>query len=303
MSLPTPHLEKLNATLQNDKLPHSERSRVEAAIERYSKWISSLSNVEGDSDTIIEKMVNLLDEYKHYIDMDLIFDSPNDFLYRQKGQLKLDNSIIEEFLPWLINPSVIPELADDITSGPTTCFSSIYFSSKLDFPTRGGGMHIRSKAQDFALSRKLFIKTSHNPDFSDPADGETYIAYIAIEVKTNLDKTMFQEACATAHDVNSVVSGAKYFLLCEWLDMTPLSTAPTDIDEILILRCAKRLSSNIRKNFSSKDGRQKNRDGFENFLKTNPFKVEVFKRIVNHIKGVLDDDDPNEEDVLVHGFF
>src|SRR5258707_5790168 len=44
------------------------------------------------------------------------------------------------------------------------------------------------------------------------------------------DKTMFQEACATAHDTKSAVAGAKYYLLCEWLDMTPVSTAPTDID-------------------------------------------------------------------------
>lgn len=36
--------------------------------------------------------------------LDLIFDNLSDFLYRQKGQLKLDNSIIEEFLPWLLAP-------------------------------------------------------------------------------------------------------------------------------------------------------------------------------------------------------
>ena len=53
---------------------------------------------------------------------------------------------------------------------------------------------------------------------------------------------MFQEACATAHDVKAAVSGASYYLLCEWLDMTPLSTAPTDIDEILLLRKAKRIN-------------------------------------------------------------
>lgn len=39
-------------------------------------------------------MVELLNEYRIYIDVDLVFDSQADFLYRQKGQLKLDNSVI-----------------------------------------------------------------------------------------------------------------------------------------------------------------------------------------------------------------
>jgi hypothetical protein len=47
---------------------------------------------------------------------------------------------------------------------------------------------------------------------------------VVSECKTNLDKTMFQGACATAHDVKSSVSGARYYLLAEWLDMTPVST-------------------------------------------------------------------------------
>lgn len=51
---------------------------------------------------------------------------------------------------------------------------------------------------------------------------ETNIAYLACECKTNLDKTMFQEASATALDLKSTVPSAKYLLLCEWLDMTPI---------------------------------------------------------------------------------
>ena len=110
-------------------------------------------------------------------------------------------------------------------------------------------MTIRTKDQDFAISRKLFVRASHQSDFRDAAIAETNIAYVASEIKTNLDKTMFQEATATALDTKTVVPGAKYYLLCEWLDMTPISTASTAIDEILILRRAKRLSSSIRRSF------------------------------------------------------
>ncbi|WP_293152061.1 hypothetical protein [Okeania sp. SIO2C9] len=38
-------------------------------------------------------------KYKRFIELDLIFDSSENFFYRQKWQLKLDNTILEEFLP------------------------------------------------------------------------------------------------------------------------------------------------------------------------------------------------------------
>src|SRR5208283_200181 len=178
-----------------------------------------------------------------FIDLNLIYDSDNDFLYRQKGQLKLDNSIVEEFLPWLIQRPLIPNLGTDLEVGPSRCYSAVYFTSSVTRPDQGGGLRIRSKDQDFSISRRLFIRTSYRAEFDVFEQDMTCATYVAAEIKTNLDKTMFQEACATAHDVKTAVPGAKYYLLCEWLDMTPLSTAPTDIDEALILRKATRLNS------------------------------------------------------------
>jgi hypothetical protein len=52
-------------------------------------------------------MAALLNQYRLFIYVELVFDSPQDFLYRQKGQLKLDNSVIEEFLPHLVRPEVL----------------------------------------------------------------------------------------------------------------------------------------------------------------------------------------------------
>jgi len=101
MALPTPHLEKLNATLANEKLHATDKARVAAAVVRYGQWISSLKAVTGTPQQRIPALVALLNEYRLYIDLDLVFDSPQDFLYRQKGQLKLDNSVIEEFLPYM----------------------------------------------------------------------------------------------------------------------------------------------------------------------------------------------------------
>lgn len=306
---PTPHLEKLNALLRNPKLPVSENPRVTQALKVYRHWIASLDKTvlsNAPIDQILKKLVGLFNGYKLFIDIFLIFDSPNDFLYRQKGQLKLDNTIIEEFLPRLINPVLIPEIQEtEVVVGSTKAFSSIFFESSLDTPAIGGGLRIRAKDQDFAISKKIYIKASHSANFDvgSVLNTSTNLAYVAAECKTNLDKTMFQEGCATARDVKSAVAGAKYFLLCEWLDMTPLSTAPTDIDEIIILRKAKRISSNMRNQFDTFAGRQAKRAFYYQYLKDNPFRVEMFERFINHIRKLLNHEELIENDILSLGYF
>jgi hypothetical protein len=119
-----PHLEKLNALLENDKLPRGDSERVKAALERYTGWVEAsrrILSASPEPPSAIAELVRELNDYKLYIELELIFDSNDDFLYRQKGQLKLDNSIVEEFLPMLITPAVLPELRDlDLKSGRQT---------------------------------------------------------------------------------------------------------------------------------------------------------------------------------------
>jgi len=302
MSIPTPHLEKLKAALINEKLPAAEIPRIQQAIVRYNQWIADIVAIANDSATLVEDLIKLFNDYKFYIDYDLIFLSPDDFLYRQKGQLKLDNTIIEEFLPNLVSKR-FPNLGDTVVFGPRKCFSAMYFKSTLNDNKHGGGVEIRTKDQDFAIAKKLFIRTSHKDDFIQYESKDAFLGYVTTECKTNLDKTMFQEANATANDVKKAIPGSKYFLMCEWLDMTPVSTAPTDIDEVLILRKAKRISSNIRKNYSTAAGRTANAQSFKDYLENNPYDVSVFSRFLNHIEAMINDEDPEEGSVLTDGFF
>lgn len=302
------HLEKLKKTLESDKFPKDDKPRVEEAIKKYYKWIENLQKVdEDDIEKTITKMVELLNEYKIYIDLELIFDSDEDFLYRQKGQLKIDNTVIEEFLPILVNKCIIKQYGNVELSinAQTPTFASVYFNSSINKNIKGGGLSLKTKDQDFSITRKLYLKSSESPNFEDEKSviAETNIAYVVAECKTNLDKTMFQEASATAHDIKTAVSGAKYFLLCEWLDMTPLSTATTDIDEIIILRKAKRLSSNVRKNFSNSYLRKECRESYHGYLISNPYSPKMFERFIEHIFALLDDEDLIEEDILELGYF
>src|ERR1700752_154984 len=298
--LPTPHGDKLRALLANSKLPQSDRPRVQAAILMYETWLNNMRKVHGTLEHIVTEMVRLFNEYRFYIDVELIFDSPNDFLYRQKGQLKLDNSVIEEFLPVVLTTVLHEDLQGlDLLLGPTNCFSSLRFESSIREERPGGGVAIRSKDQDFAISRKLFIKTSHYMDFRNPANHVTSLVYVAAECKTNLDKTMFQEAAATALDVKTAVPSAKYYLLCEWLDMTPISTSITAIDEIIVLRKYKRLPSNVRAQFNNVEGRTRNRETLVNYLISHPFAPDTFMRFVNHVQALFRDD--SEENIFNRG--
>ena len=306
-SFPTPHKDKLIALLNNDKLPENDKKQVQACIVRYEQWQQEMNNIQLSAQApneVLKLLIDSLNIYKFYVDVDLIFDSSNDFLYRQKGQLKLDNSVIEEFLPRLIHPSVIPEIDISLYQiGPTTTFAGAYFESSLNNQKKGAGLSIRSKAQDFAIARQLYLRSSHYSDFSESIDRNTFIAYVVAECKTNLDKTMFQESCATANNLRIAVSGAKYFLLCEWLDMTPISTAPTDIEEVLILRQAKRISANKRQEFSHFEGRQAARESFVSFLLEHPFSLTVFTRFRDHIQHLLNHNLLIEKDVLEIGYF
>ena len=304
MSYQTPHGDKLRALSENDKLPSRDRSRVRAAITQYEAWIDELDGTRGTGESVIQPMVSSLSRYKTFMDLNLVFDSSHNFLYRQKGQLKLDNTIVEEFLPRLVGRVFAERLADsDLTLGPVTAFSQLRFDSDLANVTAGGGMAIRAKDQDFAMARPLFLKASHRRDFGDALETKTHLAYIAAEIKTNLDKTMFQEAAATAHDLKLALPNSRYFLLCEWLDMTPISASVTSIEEVIILRKAKRLSANIRQNFASARGRAAAREQFKRFLSDHPFAPDAFTRFLSHVEPLLGRGTEDEGIALERGWF
>jgi len=302
------HGEKLAAALANEKLPEGDKERIEATIKEYMAWLQKMESISFDNlSELIHALVDTLIEYKFVVDVNLIFDSPDDFLYRQKGQLKIDNTVIEEFLPILVRKCLdlqIPESIIDIAP-QTPTFSSVYFNSSLSNPSIGGGLAIKTKDQDFALSRKLYLRSSYSEDFDDDKTVTiaTNIGYILAEIKTNLDKTMFQEASATARDIKLAVTGAKYFLLCDYLDMTPISSATTDIDEILILRKAKRISSNIRAKYSTYQGRKTSRSAYIKYLQDNPYSVEMFQRLIEHILAQFTNETLVEANVLNDGYF
>ena len=145
----TPHGDKLQALLANQKLPKADLPRVRHAIARYREWLIQIDNAQAD----VDRLVAATDSYKRAVDLDLIHDSPENFLYRQRGQLKLDNTVLEEFLPKLVRQVFSDKIGTlGLTSGPATA------DLRTDVPV--AGMEARVKDHDFVLAKPLFLKAS-----------------------------------------------------------------------------------------------------------------------------------------------
>lgn len=302
---PTPHKSKLQELLLNTKLPASDRDLVEDALTRYGQWIAGMQGLTSVGANKVRDLVKLLNDYKRTIELDLVWDSDEDFLFRQRGQLKVDNSVLEEFLPWLVDVDILPALEGmDCFAGPASAFAAAYFQTTITAPTHSLGLRIRTKDQDFTLSRRAYLRASFDKSFTvGKTDNEAvWLAYLAAECKTNLDKTMFQSAVADAHDLKVAMPGARSFIVCEYLDMTPISTAGTDIDEVLVLR-GKRLASNKRARYSTARGREEHRTEYLEYLESTPVRVSVVERFVEHLDGLINHKDPDEEDAVARGYF
>ena len=299
------HGDKLKALVSNPKLPSEDAPRVQAAIQRYDAWIKRLESAKGDAQALLAEIVAALNDYKRYIELDFIFDAENDFLYRQKGQLKLDNTVLEEFLPYLFDPRLCPGLSrlPNLICGPQSSFAGLSFGSPFT-PLDKGGVFLKTKDQDFSVSSTHTMVITDEPKLHATYSATFCVAHFASEVKTNLDKTMFQEASQTAAELKRAVPGSRYILLCEFLDMTPITTKLTSIDEVIVLRKAKRLASNIRAEFSTAAGRRGTRAAYVAYLDKYSLNQACFERLLWHLNDCFPEKEADAEDVVLgRGYF
>ncbi len=302
---PATHGQILQALTRNPKLPASDKDRVAEALEKYAAWRRALETMPGEGAELLEGLLRATNEYKMFVEFDLIFLSEADFLYRQAGQLKINNTILEEFLPFLVDERLIPgvKAIPSVTVGPQPCYAGM-FIGPVHAPLDKGGIYIKTKNQDFTVGRKLYLRACSTGRFDACLSTSFNVAYFVSEIKTNLDKTMFQEAAATARELKSSVGDAVYVLLCEWLDMPPIDTRVTAIDEVIILRRARRLGSQVRSAFSSLAGRRASRDLVERQMRDNPLSTPAFERLLEKLRASFPEDRGiNEGDVLKRGYF
>jgi hypothetical protein len=140
-------------------------------------------------------MTRLLNEYKDFLEIELIAARSSAFIKRQKGQLKLDNSVLEEFLIDLTHPTVLTGLPDfPLTVGPNNRLQCRCRSlpSGDAWPQRSSSCCVEVKDQDFIIGKEIYYRFSPRPSFrgGQTTTGSLSLAVLAAETKVNLDKTV-----------------------------------------------------------------------------------------------------------------
>lgn len=292
----TPHRDKLIAATENPKAARDIRV-LRSALAEYERWSAALYALKSHGRKRVSEMVALLNEYKDFLEVDLILEKGSPFLTRQKGQMKLDNSIMEEFLIHLVRPEIIEKLPKaEFLVGPQRAFMSLAFmpgsfTSLFDRPE----VVIKSKDQDFIIGANIKYCFTSGVEFtgSKAQSGTFAIAAMAAESKVNLDKTMFQEAAGTAARLKQGCPFAKYYLIVEYLDMTPEDVRLTAIDNVFLIRKAKRLPFEKRADIPSVRAQRTD----------NPISADVIWKIVEEIQGVVSAVWYDPAEVLKRGSF
>lgn len=257
----TPHKNKLIAAINNPKAI-ADKALLEEAFKNYEKWIKATKGLTSKGDNRIKEMVVLLNEYKDLVEVELIAKKGSAFLKRQKGQLKLDNSIMEEFLIHLVHPDILNNLPNfELDKGPHTAFMSLSFRpSSVQSLNEKPEVIIKNKDQDFTIGKSIYYQFSSDKNFTKPktTKGKLFLAALAAECKVNYDKTMFQECAGTATRLKQGCPISKYYALVEYLDMKAEDVRLTDIDNVFLLRKTKRLSFGKRNIYSEVKSQHKN---------------------------------------------
>jgi hypothetical protein len=292
----TPHREKLLAAKTNPKCD-ADVALLNEALSAYEIWIAKTIGLNSTGETRINEMTALLNEYKDYLEVDLIATRGSDFLKRQKGQLKLDNSVMEEFLIHLVSPKLLKNLPTfHLNTGPQTAFMSLAFRpSSITTLDQKPEVIVKVKDQDFTIGKALYYKFSSDSGFiaTKTVDGKFYLAVLAAECKINYDKTMFQECAGTASRLKQGCPIAKYYALIEYLDMQPEDTRLTEIDNVFLLRKAKRLPFEKRSVLA--EIKAQHRDF--------PISSEVISKFAHEIQKFVDATWYNPDEALQRGSF
>jgi len=300
-----PHKEKLLAAIHKEKIiaaignPKAKEDidLLNEALAAYEHWNSRMLALTSSGNERVHEMTALLNEYKDYLEVDLVATKGSAFLKRQKGQLKLDNSVMEEFLIHLVHPSIISNLPNfDLEAGPQTAFMSLAFRpSQIAKLNEKPEIIVKVKDQDFTIGKTIHYKFSADSDFNSQKtiEGKLHLSVLSAECKLNYDKTMFQECAGTAARLKQGCPIAKYYALVEYLDMQPEDTRLTEIDNVFLLRKAKRLPFEKRSNLAEIKAQHKNF----------PISPDVITKFVAEIQNFIDASWYDPDEALKRGSF
>ncbi|RKZ27972.1 hypothetical protein DRQ36_11070 [bacterium] len=203
-------LNKIRTNYHNLNKEISEFKRGE-----YDRFKQELLNIKGKTENACAKKVRVLNRY--YKEVDSFVSGHN-----ITSQSKFRPTVLEEFVGYLFKD--IPEL-DKLGLGFFN--KNVFAGLKIDST---GHIIIQTKDVDFCIGKKFAIKINGEKN-------ELIIPIAAIECKTYLDNTMFNEAQFSAQKLKSGTPGVKVYILAERNEVG-LDKLPTrsPVDEIFIIR-------------------------------------------------------------------
>lgn len=231
------HANNICVKLHAKDLTVAQQKALEIIVPGYVRYITANLNLVGFSEDVVRQRVALLNDY-----YSTFYPYNNTF----SAQSKLRSTIMEEFLYILFKDFVahykheFNDTKDLLRLGSAKAYTSLYLKSK------DGKTYVQSveagmnqKDQDFAIYRPVSIIV----------DGKEHVINmpaLAIEVKTYLDKTMYEGVVATAEKIKSGNPYTKFFVVTETYDVSfdvdpPLSR----IDQIFVLRKSKRVKGSM----------------------------------------------------------
>lgn len=221
---------------------------------RYNLWKATNEALHGpiavvskDDSATIAKRVQLLNEYKNFLDQ-------QHYAEKFDSRSNLHSSVLEEFMYYLFRDLVLG-ISKNALIGKSHSFKDVFFRAP-SYKEMIASPHalVEIKDHDFAIgaSVRATMKcqgsaTTEEHDWDIPA--------IAIECKTYLDKTMLQDVSTAAEQLKQKNPNAMYIVVAEWLKLTEsVNLKKYKIDQIYVLRKQK----NTDREFRYDPGYQKN---------------------------------------------
>lgn len=242
----------------------NEDSNLNAALGYYQNWKDETLKITDRSNEDIEKMVDLLNEYKDLVEP--IFDQRSN-----SAQEVLQPSILEEFFEYLFC-QIDKEVGKAVLRKPGAGFVNLSFHPKdinelLDKPS----FTINNKDHDFIIGADIDVELKVK-ESTLSQKSNIIIPAVALECKRYLERNMLDECSGTAEKVKRATPYCLYLVIAEYLKMNDASPELSKIDEIYVLR------------------KQKNSDRNRADFQKNPIAsdliIDIYNVVLNHLKKV-----------------
>jgi hypothetical protein len=182
--------------IQN-KLRGGEKTPKKLALlreinKKYAAWRDACLSVSNDEKKDTDRLVDLLNDYKDFIEHERFRKSFN-------AQTKLHSTVLEEFIYYVFR--LIPKIEDSMRLGSMEAYTNLFFAPKnLEALNSDCGVNIYTKDQDFAIAKTATIVATPEGQNSEKRH-KIQIPVVSVECKTYVDKTMYEGSVATAERI------------------------------------------------------------------------------------------------------